>query len=146
MSAPAQAKAKIPSSNPIARLHDAAKELIDRTRAAMKESGVDQPELTPLHIPIVMNGTDFRVVIESGPNVATANAIQSAAISAGNDASDLDFWAAARRAADIILRDAKDLKDGHTKSDAPDDWTGEEDAKNNYDEMMSVADALMRGN
>lgn len=48
------------------------------------------------------------------------------------------------RASTLIREHALQIQSGHTRIDAPDDWTGEFQAKRDHDERHAVADALAR--
>ena len=49
------------------------------------------------------------------------------------------IWAAAEH---LLRRDAEELRESSTSSQDRDDWTGEEEAKADYDEHIAAADAL----
>lgn len=49
------------------------------------------------------------------------------------------IWAAAEH---LLRRDAEELRESSTSSRDRDDWTGEEEAKADYDEHIAAADAL----
>lgn len=42
----------------------------------------------------------------------------------------------------LLRRDAEELRESSTLASDPDDWTGEEEAKEDYDEHIAAADAL----
>ncbi|MGB7422925.1 MAG: hypothetical protein WA917_13780 [Comamonas sp.] len=49
------------------------------------------------------------------------------------------IWAAAEH---LLRRDAEELRESSTLASDPDDWTGEEEAKEDYDKHIAAADAL----
>jgi hypothetical protein len=87
-----------PNRGPVHDLYVAATAIANGTRKVMREHG---QQADALHIPILIAGTDMRIVIECGPAVAASNAIQKAQIKADN-APGLGLSDAQRRAADLL--------------------------------------------
>lgn len=77
-----KATAKTTRRSPIHRLYEAAKEIVDGTRKVFIEQGQDAREV---RLPILMHGTDMRVTIQAGPNVAARNAIEHAQMKASDN-------------------------------------------------------------
>ncbi len=109
------------------RLNKAAGEIVGIVRKAMADSGEAHPERIPLYMPVVIAGTDLRVVIEAGPTVAANNAIQQAMACAGA-VPKLSFAEAVRQAADIIASQAVTL--GAEHDELREQWTVVVDALN----------------
>lgn len=128
----------------IENLHQAAKAIVRAARMAMKDSGDENPEQRQLYMPILIQGTDLRVVIESGPLTMSANALQTANMQAGG-LPRMSYEDAVRRAADLLTHDAICLKEGHTNPADRDDWGQDGWVKERHDEMLEVVDALQRG-
>lgn len=95
------------NDNPIHKLFVAACEIVDKTRQAFRESGQNGAEL---RLPIVMQGTDIRVVIEAGPSIAARNAMETAHGRA-TGAPLPDRAGALRDAIRILSNVAKDVED-----------------------------------
>lgn len=61
---------KPPKGNAMERLHDAARDIVDGVRKAARSTGQKGTANLPVHIPVLMAGTNMRVVIEAGPSIA----------------------------------------------------------------------------
>lgn len=103
-------------------------------------NGVD-PRSVEIRIPVIAPG--LRVVVEAGPEVTAANAVQSANLKAGGK-PQMRFHDAVRRAAELLVQEAATIMECTTKP-GDEDWGDNVSEKKSYDEMMEVADALLRG-
>lgn len=72
-------KVKTPKGGPIERLYLAADEIVSKTRAAFRDAGQSSPEI---RLPILIHGTDMRITIQAGPQIAARNAIERAQMQA----------------------------------------------------------------
>lgn len=135
---------KPPKGNAMERLHDAARDIVDGVRKAARSTGQKGTANLPVHIPVLMAGTDMRVVIEAGPSIAAQNASNHAAMQAGTVPA-MPYMDAVRRAGDILTREARILARDHTVAGAWGDDPENLTAKEQHDEMLKVAEALMRG-
>jgi hypothetical protein len=118
-----------------ARIADAARKVIAETE------GTD-PASVEIRIPVIAPG--LRVVVEAGPSVSAANAVQTANLKAGGKPK-MRHADAVRRAAELLVQEAATIMECSTKPGSTDDWDGNAAEKQSYDEMMEVADALLRG-
>jgi hypothetical protein len=112
-------KVKTPKNSPIAVLYTAAKEIIDGTRAVFEKQGKDAREL---RIPILMHGTDLRVTIESGPQIAARNAIENAQMQASGKPVEptVDMSAVINEAKALIAQYASEANDRIHNATPPD--------------------------
>jgi len=125
---------------------DMIQPLVDAASAivkAVREAGETTSQtIGDLRIPIVLGGSDLRIVIESGPRTAAANAVNMAHQKAGGDPR-LSRDDAVQLAADIIAVIATELKEAHSRYGV---WpAGNEGAKASYDEMLTVVASLKGG-
>ncbi|MEW6612727.1 MAG: hypothetical protein AB1409_08300 [Pseudomonadota bacterium] len=130
--------------NVMDRLYAAAAEIVATARDALRESGERHPERVPLYMPVMISGTDLRIVIESGPSIAASNAIHAAQGRAGQTPA-MTFRDATRRAADLLAEHAEGLRQGHTRLDDRDDWCGDSEVREHYEQILEVIGALNRG-
>lgn len=124
--------------NAFDRLDAAATEILNIAVKAFEEAG--QP-VGDLYLPIIIGGTDRRIAIESGPSIAASNAIHQAQGRAGQ-APTMTHNDAVRKAADLLAAHAESLKESHTVGGA---WPDDNDAREHYDNMLTVIDGLKRG-
>lgn len=87
-------KRKPDTHTAIRRLYDAARDIVDGTRNASADVYKTPQHNAEVRIPVLMQGTDMRVTIESGPSVAMRNAVEHAAMKA----SDKPYLAAGEEA------------------------------------------------
>ncbi len=130
-------------SDKITAIFDAAQALVEGARQALRDTGHPEPQTQQLYIPIIIGGRDLKIIIESGPLTEAANAIQTAQMRS-KQAPTMQRDEAIRRAADLLLREAMLLKQSHTLPDQPEDWRGDEEAKQQHDDLLNVAKALLR--
>jgi hypothetical protein len=86
------------SQSPVADLYKAARTIADKTAAVMREHG----NVGDVRIPVLMQGTDLRVTIESGPTIAARNAIEHAQMQAADRPIKDDRGDALRQAMALI--------------------------------------------
>lgn len=128
-----------PRNDLIENLVNAAAAIVTSVREAGDATG--QP-IGDLRIPIVLSGADLRIIIESGPRTATANAVDMAQQKAGI-APQMSRDDAVQLAADIIAVIATELKQAHSRYGV---WpNGESAAKASHDEMLTVVASLKGG-
>lgn len=128
-----------PRNDLIENLVNAASAIVTSVRDAGDATG--QP-IGDLRIPIVLSGADLRIIIESGPRTATANAVDMAQQKAGI-APQMSRDDAVQLAADIIAVIASELQQAHSRYGV---WpNGETAAKASHDEMLAVVAGLKGG-
>lgn len=113
--------------SPIARLYKIVVEIVDGTRKAMIESGAAKAG-TPfdLRLPILMQGTDLRVIIEAGPSTAVRNAIEYAQMNATSEPVTSDLDTALQEACHLLAKYASEIKRGGMSGDQ---WDNDEDRR-----------------
>lgn len=119
-------------------LVEAANAIVEAARGSAASVG---QSISDLRVPIIVGGTDLRIVIDAGPKTAAANATEIALAKAGGRPK-LRREDAVRAAADIISVMATELKAAHALRG---EWGSDIDAKMSHDEMLQVVDALNRG-
>lgn len=87
-------KRKPDTHTAIRRLHDAAQDIVQGFRNVSADVYKTPQHNAEVRIPVLMQGTDMRVTIESGPSVAMRNAVEHAAMKA----SDKPYLAAGEEA------------------------------------------------
>lgn len=132
-------KVNTPKNSPIAVLYTAAKEIVDSTRGVFAKQGKDAREL---RLPILMHGTDMRVTIEAGPQVAARNAIEEAQMKVTGKPVEpsVDMTRALYEAKALLATDAASLRAAHTING---EWPETEaDAKASYDRYIAAIHGL----
>ena len=122
----------------ITPLVEAANAVVEGARKAASQVG---QSISDLRVPIIVGGTDLRIIVEAGPKTAAANAVEIAVAKAGGKPT-MRRDDAVRAAADIISVMATELKAAHTLRG---EWGTDIVAKMSHDEMLTVVDALNRG-
>jgi hypothetical protein len=131
-------------TGPIARLYDIVVEIVDGTRKAMVQSGAAKKgQPIDIRLPILMAGTDLRVIIEAGPSTAVRNAIEHAQMNATEKPVTNDLDEAAREACALLAEYASEVQRGGM---AGDQWMNEKDRQFflRIGTAMRALDALMQ--
>jgi hypothetical protein len=126
----------------VSKLVNTAAEMVDGARSALRDTGHPSPEAQQLYIPVIVGKSNLKVTIESGPLTEAANAILSAQVKSRQHPS-MSREDAIHKAAHCLLREAALLKETHTIPSDPENWRGDEDAKDNHDEMIAIAKRLL---
>lgn len=75
-------QAKPPRGNPIEQLYLSAKDIVQGYRKTLREHGFDGSEV---RIPVLVSGTDMRIMIMAGPSIAARNVTEGARMNASGE-------------------------------------------------------------
>jgi len=120
-------KRKPDTHTAIRRLYDAASDIVQCTRNASADVFKTPQHDAAVHIPILMQGTDMRVTIEAGPNVAMRNAVEHAAMQASNKPYIEPGADAKQEAVALLAIYASEVKDANACADGK--WMDAEDER-----------------